>query len=348
MRLLICYGTRPEWIKIKPVISKLTGEIKYRTLFTGQHEDIAKGNFDHRLSIKDGNNRLDAIFNSVLSQVDPFFEDITHVLVQGDTATAAAIALSAFHHKIPVIHLEAGLRTYDLEQPYPEEAYRQIIGTVASIHFCPTWGSYVNLQNEKKGGKKFMVGNTVLDNLVDLKPTYGDYAVVTMHRRENHAIMDQWFERINYLCKKTGLEFILPIHPNPNVQKHKDLLTYVTVIDPLPYEEMKELLAGCKFVITDSGGIQEEASFLFKKTLVCRQQTERGESLTRTSCLCPTPRSLVNCYHQEIEGDEFFGNKNPYFIAEKINEECPYGDGKASDRILSVLKGLENEPRREN
>ena len=123
--ILVCYGTRPEYIKVKPLIEKMRGVIPFQILRVSQHNDMVDGEYDHLINISDGNNRLDSIVSSVMNCFDFNKEEVSHVLVQGDTATAYAVALSAFHHKIPVIHLEAGMRTYDIENPYPEEFYRQ-------------------------------------------------------------------------------------------------------------------------------------------------------------------------------------------------------------------------------
>lgn len=129
------------------------------------------------------------------------FEHITHVMVQGDTTSALTVALAAFHREIPVIHIEAGLRTYDMKNPYPEEFNRQAISRMASIHFCPTETSKANLLRENTQGDIFVVGNTVLDNLLEIKTSYTDVVLVTLHRRENHAIMDKWFRAISRIAK---------------------------------------------------------------------------------------------------------------------------------------------------
>jgi len=327
--ILISFGTRPEWIKVRPLLQKFDGKIPYKLLFTGQHEDLLSKVGEQielvRLDIKQGPNRLDSIVESVMN-LDHIFEGITSVLVQGDTTSAFSIALAAFHRKIKVIHLEAGLRTYDKNQPYPEEFNRQSISRIADIHLCPTNTSKVFLEKESTQGKIEVVGNTVLDNLVDLKPKYSSKVVVTMHRRENHDIMDKWFVEIDKLAQQNpDLEFIIPLHPNPNVQKFRDLLKNVRVIDPMEYEEFVGLLAETKFVITDSGGLQEETSFLSKKCIVCRQKTERLEGIDSFAYLCPEPSKLQELF-------------------EKVNHDhipigkCPYGDGEAASKIYRILK----------
>ena len=143
---------------------------------------------------------------------------------------------------------------------------------------------------EKCGGKIYVVGNTVLDNLVGIDTSYGNEVLVTMHRRENHNIMDKWFSELNCIAgKHKELKFTIPLHPNPNVTKHKNLLSNFNVVDPLPYNEMVNKIAKCKMLISDSGGIQEESSFLNKRVIVCRKHTERQESVGKHSNMCPSP-----------------------------------------------------------
>lgn len=326
--LVMAFGTRPEYIKIKPLIEQLEGVIPFRLLFTGQHTDLLSNVKDQdvtRLDIKDGANRLDSIVSSVLSQ-DNAFEGATSVLVVGDTTSAFAVALAAFHRRIKIIHLEAGLRTYDRDNPYPEELNRQAVSRMADIHLCPTPDSAFNLSKELVGGSIHVVGNTVLDNLIDLEPTRGNTVVVTMHRRENHEKMPEWFTVIDSIARefKDQYKFVLPIHPNPNVQKHRDLLKSVSVIDPVPYDKFLDLLASCSYVITDSGGLQEETSFLGKRSIVCRKTTERPEGLGDFSTLCGEPEGLYSAFRKMCDSPEPTG-------------KCPYGDGKSSKRIVNIL-----------
>lgn len=328
MKILVCLGTRPEWLKIKPLINCLD-KINYDLFFTGQHEDLLKDiNFDYNVDIINNNNRLDDIISSCMINFPS--EKYDYVLVQGDTGSALGCALAGYNRKIKIIHLEAGLRTYDLEHPYPEESYRQIISRISSINLCPTDISYNNLLNEKVSGKTLIVGNTVLDNLVDLKEksNYGIDVLVTLHRRENHDIMDKWFLELNLLSEKyPELNFILPIHPNPNVKKHEHILNKkIKVIDPLTHTDLINTLLNCRFVITDSGGIQEEATFLNKKSIVCRKTTERPEGIGSGHLfLCNETKDL--------QGLVYIINNDYY-----INSECPYGDGKSSKKIIEILK----------
>ena len=332
-KLLICYGTRPEWIKVKPIINKLKDtDIQYKTLFTGQHKDLVKENADYMLpGIEDsGNNRLDTIVTEILFSVGDIIDNYDYVLVQGDTTSVFSIALAAFHRNKKVIHLEAGLRTYDIGNPYPEEFNRTAVSRIADIHLCPTQDSVNNLLIEKVPGDVYLVGNTVLDNLVDVETSYSNDVIVTLHRRENHYQIEKYFEIINKLAENNStLNFILPIHPNPNVYKHKHILKYVNVINPIPYDKMINLLANCKIIISDSGGIQEEASFFNKKVIVCRETTERPESLGVHSFLCSGPDYLENMFNDLINNW-------------KVDEKCPYGDGTSSNKIVKILGEIFN------
>ena len=321
--ILVCYGTRPEWIKVKPVIDL----IDCKVLFTGQHKDLADFDYDIGLEIKDYGNRLDSVFCSVL-QAEDIFNGIDTVLVQGDTASAAAIALAAYHRKVKIVHLEAGLRTYDMDNPYPEEAYRQVISRLADVHLCPTDHNASCLESERVSGATYVVGNTVLDSLVNLPVSYNNEVLVTMHRRENHAIMADWFEQISQLAvENPDLHFTIPLHPNPNVQRCRLHLKKVRIVDPLPYNEMKKRLSQCRLLISDSGGLQEEASFLRKKIIVCRKKTERIESLDVSSFLCDSPSDLKDIFNRL---------KTDYTIKDMY--ACPYGDGNAAQKIKTVLE----------
>lgn len=333
--VLISFGTRPEYIKIKPIIKEMKKRhVPFKLLFTGQHVDLLSNVKDQdviQLQIKDGPNRLDSIVSSIMNQ-DYIFEDIGAVLVQGDTTSVFAIALAAFHRKIKVIHLEAGLRTYDKNNPYPEEFNRQAVSRIADIHLCPTSAAAFNLSQESVGGSVHIVGNTVLDNLTHLTPTKDNTVVITMHRRENHEKMGHWFKALDHIAKTFSHEyrFILPIHPNPNVQKHRHLLEYIEVIDPVPYEEFLEILASCSYVITDSGGLQEETSFLGKHSIVCRKTTERPEGLGEFSALCPRPELLFEMFENMIRTPDPIG-------------KCPYGDGKSAKRVVDILLDTSNK-----
>lgn len=330
--LLIAFGTRPEWIKLKPVIDEIYGKIPYRLLNTGQHIDIIDDSVKQYecQSIKINSsigNRLDSVLCSILSNIDNYLDGITHVLVQGDTTTVFAVALACFHRGIKVIHLEAGLRTYDNKRPYPEEFNRQAVSCIADIHLCATDISAENLRKENKQGDIFVIGNTVLDNIKSISNTGNDSVLVTLHRRENHSNIKEWFRSLESLAKENkDLKWVLPIHPNPNVINHKHILKNINVVDHLSHNELLNILSSARVVITDSGGIQEESAFLKKPCIVCRDKTERQEGLGEFSWLCTDPTMLKSL---------FYSLKN-----HKINESalCPYGDGNSSKRLLDILK----------
>ena len=326
--ILFCYGTRPEYIKIKKLISLY--KKPHRILFVAQHEDLVVGEYDYKIKINNtSENRLNDVISSIfINFKSDYLEGITHILVQGDTVTAFSLSLLGFHNNKKIIHLESGLRTYDKNNPYPEEMYRQLISRLSDINLCPTENNLLNLSNERTHGKNFVVGNTVLDNLTNEGVENGNSVIVTLHRRENHPIIEEWFNEINKLAKENPeLNFILPIHPNPNVKKHQKILTHVNVVNPIPHEEFINKLKKCKIIISDSGGIQEEASFLNKKVIVCRLVTERAESLGKTSFLCPNPIDLREIFYNIIKSDD-------------TNYECPFGDGKSSERIIEIFKKI--------
>lgn len=326
--ILICFGTRPEWLKVKPLID-IMNRGEYQLLFTGQHEDLLRDtHVDFRINIKNDshNSRLDSIMINCMEQFPS--SNFRAVLVQGDTASAFACALAAFHRGIKIIYLEAGLRSYDLENPFPEEGYRQMIARLADTNFAPTNLSAENLRAERVRGDIHVVGNTVLDNLVRYdKGAYGDTILVTMHRRENHRWLDEWFTNINRLAiDYPQYRFLLPIHPNPSVQKHRHLLTNINVIDPMTHDETIKVVKDSRLIITDSGGLQEEGAFFNKKVIVCRKTTERPEGIdTGHLYICKKPQDLIKLF-RDLERDP------------RVDQPCPYGEGNAAEKIYKILK----------
>jgi len=326
--LLITFGTRPEYIKVLPVMKEF--DIRgypYKTFFTGQHTSLLENALkpDHQIEIPEKGNRLDTIVQTILNK-EEIFEDITSVMVQGDTTSAFATALSAFHRKIPVTHLEAGLRTYDKYSPYPEEFNRRAISALADVHLVPTEVAAKNLRQEGFSKNIHQVGNTVLDNLSSIEISDTNTVIVTLHRREKHSQIKEWFIAINDLAKKNKhLNFIFPIHPNPVVKKYEKLLTSIIVYPPLEHPEFIRRLAACRYVITDSGGIQEEAAFLGKPCIVCRDFTERAEGLGTFSILCKEPSDIEKSL-------EWASNTNLEGL------KCPYGNGKSSQYIADIYK----------
>ena len=328
MKILVIYGTRPEFLKVKPVINASKGKIK--SCFIKQHTDIIDfGKSDFSIEIDQTcKNRLNNIFSQIFIKVENIICDFDAVLIQGDTATVAASALVAYHLKKKIIYLESGLRTYDLENPYPEEGYRQMVSRIADINLCPTKLSAKNLKKEKTNGSVYVVGNTSLDNLIKLKKetTYGDKVLITLHRNENLSILKDWLTAIDEFAKNNAnLKFIFPAHPNPHILEQAKILKNVEVISPLQHNELLNILKNCRFIITDSGGIQEESSFLNKKVIVCRKKTERPEGINSGHIiLCEEPSK----FNKKAETIKF-----SYVIQSK----CPYGNGKSSKKILRLL-----------
>jgi UDP-N-acetylglucosamine 2-epimerase (non-hydrolysing) len=329
MKILICFGTRPEWLKIQLLVDILDIGT-YKLLHTGQHTDLLDEiDVDYRIHIPDGNNRLDDIISQCMLGFPG--DGYDSVLVQGDTASALGCGIAAFNRGKKIYYLESGLRSGDMKNPYPEEGYRQMLSRIADVHFAPTQLSEYNLRNENIHTDVYVTGNTVLDNLKKYiklygEPEYGNTILITLHRRENHDIMDKWFEQIDVLAQThPEYEFILPLHPNPNVSKWKDILKHVNVVNPIPHDEFIKKMMGCRMIISDSGGIQEEASFFNKKVIVCRKNTERPEGIyTGHLHLCPSPDKL-----QDIFG---YVEKNPY-----ICKSSPYGNGNSAQIIKQII-----------
>jgi UDP-N-acetylglucosamine 2-epimerase (non-hydrolysing) len=326
--ILVCFGTRPEYIKLKSLINNIPN---IKTCFTGQHEDLLKNiQVDYCLKIDDSlcENRLNCITMNILKHTH-IFNNIDYVIVQGDTTTAFTIALSAFHNNVKIIHLEAGLRSCpsNIKDPYPEELNRQLISRMADIHLCPTEFNKQNLLKENVHGDIYVVGNTGLDNLDKHGCVYNNKVLITLHRRDNHLIMGNWFNEIEKIANKySDIEFIIPIHPNPNVQKYKNIFKQVKVIDPMSHEQTIELLKECKFVISDSGGLQEECSFFNKKIIVCRKGTERPETIGSHSFLCTNPKDLEQLV-SIINLDHIINS----------TEKCPYGNGDSWVNIKKLI-----------
>ena len=322
--MVICFGTRPEWLKVKSVYEQVPG---CKLLFTGQHEHLVEGvSPDFSMSIENKGKRLDSIVSSCLENFPDFSDDL--VMVQGDTASAFGCALAAFHRGKKLIYLESGLRSFDMKNPFPEEGYRQMISRISDINLCPTDLSKKNLISEGCIGECHVTGNTILDLLSSQEPYYGDHVLVTMHRRENLSIMEDWFEEIDALSEKTGLRFVFPCHPS--VREMAEKMRSVDVIDPVSHEDMIDLIKSCRIIITDSGGLQEEGSFFNKKVVVCRKTTERPEGIESGHVvLCTSPEMLkfvaIEC-----------------LLDYSISSDCPFGDGRASEKIKLIIDDYRN------
>ena len=297
-KILICFGTRPEYIKVKYFINTFNN---IKTCFTGQHSLLEKIEVDYKLEIC---NNIENRFNNILSNVIKYshiFEDIDYVLIQGDTISTFSIAISAFHNKIKIIHLEAGLRTYQ-KTPFPEEGYRTMISRITDIHLCYYDFHKQNLILENIKDNIYVIGNVSL-KFLDNKNLNNDLnnnlnnnklIIVTLHRNDNIPIIVKWFNEIEKISNIfSDYQFILPIHPNPSIYKHKNLLKRVQVIDPLEYNTMIKLLKICCLVISDSGGLQEETHYFNKKIIVCRENTERDLNYYNNIKLCKNYKDLL-------------------------------------------------------
>ena len=322
--ILLTYGTRPEYIKLLPLIKEFKKEsVKFKLVQIGQHTSLLNDDYDDRIQIFNRENRLDSIVGSVIAHANHLYKGITKVFVQGDTSSAMAVALGAFHRAIPVYHIEAGLRTYDKSNPYPEETNRRVISSLASVHFCPTKQDKIHLIVEGYEKDTIIVtGNTAIDNLVGIEPRESNEILITMHRRENLDKLEDWFKEIEDLANTyEQYSFVCPVHPNPKVKYvAEEIFKKVQVIDPLPHSEMLQRIADCKLVITDSGGIQEECIWFKKLCLVCRTVTERP---SQSAVMCRSPFTLK---------DNFKLNHKRLVI-----QECPFGDGNAARKITEYV-----------
>jgi UDP-N-acetylglucosamine 2-epimerase (non-hydrolysing) len=296
---LICYGTRPELIKLIPLIIKFKERnIQFKTLFTGQHEDLIKDFYKYIdnpdyifTNIMTHGQSLNELSSKILLQSNNLFKEnvFSNIIVQGDTTTAYSLALSAFHFQIPVIHLEAGLRTNNKYSPFPEEINRRLISQIANVHLCPTNISINNLEKEGIINNVHLVGNTVVDiyKYIFEKTIPSDkiheiinkeYIIVTLHRRENRGEkMNIMWNQLNELSNKN--QFVYITHPSLPDSKTVLNQNNIILLEPQNYENMVHLISNSKGIITDSGGLQEEAVCANKRILVCRDTTERPETI---------------------------------------------------------------------
>jgi UDP-N-acetylglucosamine 2-epimerase len=359
--VLSVFGTRPEAIKMAPVLKALAREPGVRSLVcvTAQHRqmlDQVLGLFgivpDHDLDLMREGQTLTEITTGALTRLEPYFAEVKPdlLLVQGDTTTTMAASLAAFYRKIPVAHVEAGLRTHDNLYPYPEEVNRRITTVIASRHFAPTPRARENLLREGVSeGSIVVTGNTVIDALLEVVamqpprlpelPLRGKRIVlVTAHRRENFgAPMQEIFAAIRDLATRyKDVDVVYPVHPNPSVdgpaRKALTGAAGVHLIAPLEYKAFCDLMAASHLILTDSGGIQEEAPSLKKPVLVLRDETERPEAVEAGVV------KLVGPHREKIveEAAHLLDDAKAY--ATMAGGGNPYGDGKAAGRILAILR----------
>jgi len=329
----ICMGSRPEAIKVLPLIKKLkSANIKFKVIYVKQHTNLMPDiPYDEVVEIdKTCGNRLNEIVASVLLNSNKALEGVDHVMVQGDTSSAFAMALAAFHRGIKVIHVEAGLRTYDQDSPYPEEVNRQLISKIASLHFAPTFQNESNLFFEKVSGRVVRSGNTVFDGVdYPVNSTNPTDVLITMHRREkNSEDIEKWIGKYCQLQDLyPNLKFKFVKHPRMDNKLFEKI--NFQVIDPVPHNVLLQMIADSKFVITDSGGLQEECSFMNKTCFVTRDNTERPESIGTTSFLCKRPEDLWAMV-------SWFMNSGSI----TFHNTCPFtfGKGVATEIIFNTLK----------
>lgn len=299
MNLAITYGTRPEFLKLKVLIDYIRTNNPKNILVIKILQHTAdlddEGYFDKVLYIEDiSPDRINNIGANILTKLPSLIKDYTHVLAQGDTASVFYTLLCGFQLKKKVIHLEAGMRTYDLNNPYPEEGFRQMISRIADIHLCPSNNEKTLLESERVKGDIYVVGNTILDLVKSYKLpiSYDKEVLITLHRRENwNDFKDYIIELIKLISNNLEYKFYFITHPNPSFKyilyELNDIIPHnMIIIDSLLHRELIKLLSKCAFVITDSGGIQEEANYLGKQMFVLRKITERQAINSDKITLC--------------------------------------------------------------
>ena len=371
--VMTIFGTRPEAIKMAPLALELSRRENIRALccVTAQHREMLDSVLeifhlkpDYDLNIMEPRQTLSTITSKCLLGMDGVLDEARPdlVLVHGDTSTTFAGALSAFYHQIPVGHVEAGLRTYDKWSPFPEEMNRKMVGAIADLHFCPTVTNRDNLARENIKTGVFLTGNTVIDALqTTVKEHFTfqeevlnrlDYQnrrviLVTCHRRENYG---QPMTNIMTALRRIAdafpdTELVYPVHLSPVVQeaahKYLDGHPRIHLIAPLAVDEMHNLMARCYLVMTDSGGLQEEAPALGKPVLVLRRETERPEAVRAgTVRLAGVESEAIFSLARELLTD-----RDAYAaMAHAVN---PYGDGHACRRIADAIAwhfGVRSEP----
>jgi UDP-N-acetylglucosamine 2-epimerase (non-hydrolysing) len=355
MKLVIVVGTRPEAIKMAPVVQRLREEPGWKALLcaTAQHREMldqALGLFALEPDIDLDLMRPDQTINELASRVFAGLDGVLAreapdwLLVQGDTTTAMCSALAAFHRRVRVGHVEAGLRTGDFRQPFPEEMNRRVVDLVSDANFVPTRRAAKALADEDvPAGKIFLTGNTVVDALLSIAGRDGeakeeDLVLVTAHRRESFGEpLERVVRAIGRLARAfPATRFVHVLHPNPNVApvvRRNAALANVQVVEPLDYLALVRLMRRARLILTDSGGIQEEAPTFGKPVLVLREKTERPEGIEAgLAALVGTDEEKIVQRASALLSDRAARQA----MAGRVN---PYGDGLASERIAAILAG---------
>lgn len=340
-KILCCFGTRPEFIKMYPLIVELSKVYDVKSMNTGQHVEMIKGLLeyydfvpDYCLDVMCPGQSLNELSAKILSQSNKILENFEYVIVQGDTTTAAMVALAAFNNKVKIIHLEAGLRSNNKDNPFPEEVNRRIISQMADINLCPTVNALSNLKDVMTE-HNYVVGNTVID-MLRMTPNDSDvlsklnvpkeYILVTCHRRENHDKIEDICDAILEISKKYHI--VMPVHMNPNVknviERKLSKNQNITLTSSFEYYDMVTVIRNSKFLVSDSGGLQEEAPYFGKYVYVMRDFTERNES--------------VECGISELVGNDKIKIVDRVLSYKDIDIAIsPYGDGYSCKNILKVL-----------
>ncbi|MCS6892786.1 MAG: UDP-N-acetylglucosamine 2-epimerase (non-hydrolyzing) [Rhodovarius sp.] len=352
--VMTVFGTRPEAIKMLPVVRAVREQgMRHTLLCTGQHRDLAAQVFaafgerpDIDLDLMRPGQTPNSVLAAILTHLPPHLEALAPdiVLVHGDTTTALGAALAAFHAGIPVGHVEAGLRSYDLSGPFPEEMNRVAVDALAALRFAPNEESAANLAREYSAGQRCIVtGNTGIDALLHVAstlpppaPTNRPLILVTAHRRES---LGQGFaniaEGLARIAARGDAELVLPLHPNPAVREALIArlagLPNIRLTEPLDYPAMVALLRQAHHVITDSGGLQEEAPALGKPVLILREVTERPEAVAAGVA------RIVGTDPERIAAESSLLLDDPAEYAARARPVFPYGDGQAARRIAAAV-----------
>ena len=364
IKVMSVFGTRPEAIKMAPLVRALQASESIESIvcLTGQHRemldsvmDIFHLKSDYDLNIMEKRQTLSTITTKTLLGMEQVLEEAKPdlVLVHGDTSTTFAGALAAFYHQVKVGHVEAGLRTWDKYSPFPEEMNRTLVGDIADLHFSPTRANAENLRREAIMGEIFITGNTAIDAMQ--YTVRGDYTfttellnhldfvhrrviAVTCHRRENYGkpMQDIMHAILEVVDRHPDVEVVYPVHLSPVVRECAFPILgghdRIHLIDPIDVEEMHNLIARCAFVMTDSGGLQEEAPALGKPVLVMRRETERPEAVAAgTAKLAGVEKDvIVSMANELLDSPEAYAK-----MAKAVN---PYGDGHACARITQAIE----------
>ena len=364
--ILFVFGTRPEVIKLAPVILELKKHPDiYKVIIcnTEQQKELSNQTLEYfelkadiNLDCMRPNQSLLEVQTRILTGLNKVFQEhkIDTTVVQGDTITVLCGALASFYNKIPVCHVEAGLRSYDIYEPFPEEVMRQMTSRVAQINFAPTQANKQALLKENIDASKIhVVGNTVIDALfclskktiLNAEKFFKDKSIIidnklvliTAHRRENHGErIDRIIDAIEHLAVKySDHTFVIPVHPNPNVKDkiYGRLSSFknIYLLEPLDYPNLVYLMKNAKLILTDSGGIQEEAPSFGCPTLVMRYETERKEGIEAGVSI------LVGAdYNKIISESEKILSKS--FKETRLTTQNPYGDGKSAQKIERILR----------